>query len=389
MPPDGIPPVVASAGDLADLIERVASGTGPVAIDAERASGYRYSQRAYLVQLHRAGVGNALVDPIACPDLSGLNEVLRGVEWVLHAASQDLPCLAEVGMGPDRLFDTELAGRLLGFPRVALGTMIEQLLGVRLEKGHSAADWSTRPLPESWLAYAALDVELLIRLRDEVERQLVSAGKLDWALQEFEGVRRDALAAPTPRIEPWRRLSGIHRLRRPRQLAAARALWEIRDARAERQDIAPGRLLPDSAIVAAAAAEPADENALRALPVFSGARQRRLSGIWWSAFRDAAELTDKQLPPMTAPSQPGSLPPPSRWADRDPEAAERLGRVRTALTTIAEKNTLPVQNLLEPALSRRLAWEPPGDVLAALREGGARPWQIELTAAELTTALAG
>ena len=161
-PADGVPDPLESADELAALIEAMAGAHGPVAVDAERASGYRYSQRAYLVQLRREGAGTALIDPIALPALNGLSNALGDAEWILHAANQDLACLAEVGMHPASLFDTELAGRLLGDERVALGTMVEQHLGVRLEKGHSAADWSTRPLPRDWLVYAALDVELLI-----------------------------------------------------------------------------------------------------------------------------------------------------------------------------------------------------------------------------------
>src|SRR6202042_914420 len=140
-PADGLPPVITTAEDLAAAVARLAAGAGPVAVDAERASGYRYGQRAYLVQLRRLGAGTVLIDPIACPDLSGLGAALADVEAVLHAASQDLPCLAEIGYQPRELFDTELAGRLLGYPRVALGTMLEEVLGFRLAKEPSAADW--------------------------------------------------------------------------------------------------------------------------------------------------------------------------------------------------------------------------------------------------------
>jgi len=222
-PRDGTPEPLSTAAELADAAAALAAGSGPVAVDAERASGYRYSQRAYLVQLRRAGAGTFLIDPIELPDLSSLDGALADADWILHAANQDLPCLAELGLRPRRLFDTELAGRLLGSERVALGTMLEQYLGISLEKGHSAADWSTRPLPHDWLVYAALDVELLIELRAVLRTELDQAGKLDWAEQEFDAV----LNTPPPpaRSEPWRRTSGIHGLRNRRQLAMIRALW--------------------------------------------------------------------------------------------------------------------------------------------------------------------
>lgn len=379
-PVDGVPEVVVDSDALAATVERFRAGTGPVALDAERASGYRYSARAYLVQLRRDGASTALIDPTCCPDLSALDEALAPAEWILHAASQDLACLAELGLRPRTLFDTELAGRLLGYPRVALGTLLEEILGVRLEKGHSAVDWSLRPLPEPWLVYAALDVELLLALRNALECQLSDAGKLEWAREEFAYVQRTATRPPVARAEPWRRLSGIHRLRKPRQLAAARAMWQAREAIARERDTAPGRVLPDAAIIAAVIAAPASEQELRALPTFSGPRQRRRSRTWWEALRSATQLSDEQLPRTTAPGI-GTDNPPSmnRWADRDPVAAARLARVRAALRAIAEERSLPVENLLEPALVRRLAWDPPADVAAALIEGGARAWQHALT----------
>jgi ribonuclease D len=388
-PRDGVPQPIDDPERYAAAVDAFAVGTGPVAVDAERASGYRYGQRAYLVQLRRAGAGTALVDPVAVPDLSTLGEAVRDAEWVLHAASQDLPCLAEVGMRPTRLFDTELAGRLAGFPRVGLGAMVESVLGLSLEKGHSAADWSTRPLPEPWLRYAALDVEVLVELRDALEAELDRQGKLDWAREEFAAIVAAPLAAP--RAEPWRRTSGLHRLRGRRQLAAARALWEARDELARARDVAPGRVLPDAAIVTAAAAGPRDSEALLALPVFSGRATRRHASRWLSALRRAAALPESELPLTAGPSD--SPPPPSRWAERDPEAAARLAAVRAVVTALSEEHAMPVENLLTPELVRRLAWSPPEvvteeTVADVLRAGGARQWQVALTAGPLAAALA-
>lgn len=388
-PEGGTPEVVITADLLTAVAGAIAAGHGPVAMDTERASGYRYSQRAYLVQVRREGVGTVLVDPVALDDqVEPLAAALAGTEWVLHAASQDLPCLAELGLHPDRLFDTELAGRLAGYERVALGTLVEQLLGYRLEKGHGAADWSRRPLPRDWLNYAALDVELLVELRDALEAELRAQGKFDWALEEFEALRT-ATPAP-PRAEPWRRTSGIHRVRSPRGLAAVRSLWEARDTLARQRDVAPGRVLPDSAIVHAAIAAPDDELGLLQLPVFRGRAQRRLAEVWMRALRSAAGLARDQLPD---PSPPNDGPPPAnRWADKDPEAAARLAAARAALTAMAEENRLPVENLLQPDLVRRTCWEPPKvvdreTVAEALRAGGAREWQIGLTLDALVESL--
>lgn len=388
-PAGGIPPVVADPEALSQAAAALKAGYGPVAVDTERASGYRYSQRAYLVQLRRGGAGTVLVDPVALNgQLQVLAEALENIEWVLHAASQDLPCLGDLGLHPAVLFDTELAGRLAGFDRVALGTLVERMLGFRLEKGHGAADWSRRPLPKEWLNYAALDVELLVPLRDVLEAELRSQGKLSWAIEEFDSVR--TTRPPETRKEPWRRTSGIHRARGARALAAVRSLWETRDSIARERDVAPGRVLPDAAIVDAAIAAPIAEEDLVRLPVFRGRAQRRMAGTWAKALRTAMDLPRDLLPDPAPPAD--GPPPPNRWADKDPDAAARLSAARAAIGAIAEKNRLPVENLVQPDLVRRICWRPPPEpsldaTRVALRSGGARSWQIELTAEAIATAL--
>src|SRR6478735_3719600 len=375
--------------ELADWVGRLAAGGGgPVAIDAERASGFRYGSRAYLVQLRRPDLGTVLLDPIPLGDLSALDSPLAGSEWVLHAASQDLPCLAEIGIRPRRLFDTELAGRLAGLPRVGLGPLVEQMLGLHLRKGHGAADWSTRPLPHDWLVYAALDVEVLVELRDAMEAELVRQGKLGWAHEEFAAI----VAAPPapPRIDPWRRTSGMHRITDRRALAVIRELWNTRDSVARRRDVAPHRILPDSAIVAAAAAKPTTIGALTALPIFSGRMQRRNADLWMSSIGRALALPADELPVVRPP---GDGPPlPAKWAARDPVAGARLAAARVGLAELSERVGTPVENLVSPDAVRRVLWSPPEDaglgaVAAALAERGARPWQIELTAPVLHSAL--
>lgn len=385
VPRDGDVEPVVDPLRLAEWARRLATGNGPVALDAERASGYRYGSRAYLVQLRRADVGTVLFDPIPLGDLAALDAPLADSEWVLHAASQDLPCLGEIGMRPRKLFDTELAGRLAGLPRVGLGPLVEQMLGLGLAKGHGAADWSTRPLPASWLTYAALDVEVLIELRDAMADLLDSQGKLEWAQQEFAAI----VAAPptSPRTDPWRRTSGIHRLHDPRMLGIIRELWITRDDLARRRDLAPHRVLPDTAIVAAATARPTSAAALTALPVFAGRIQRRQAATWWEPVSRAMALPAAALPPPTLPGD--GPPPPAKWAVKDPRAATRLTAARAALAAISARVGTPVENLISPDLVRRTMWTPPdgADLAEALAIGGARPWQVELTAGPLRDAL--
>lgn len=392
-PREGTPRPLSTAAEIAAAAEALVRGHGPVAVDAERASGYRYSQRAYLLQLRREGAGTVLIDPIGI-DVAAfepLQAAIGGEEWILHAANQDLPCLAELGLRPSRLFDTELIGRLLGSERVALGTMVVQYLGVALEKGHSAADWSQRPLPESWLDYAALDVELLIELREVLAAELERTGKTEWAAQECQAVL-DA-PPPPPRVDPWRRTSGLHGVRNRRQLAIVRALWEARDQLAAKRDVAPGRVLPDSAIIAAAKAAPQQTGDLLSLPIFNGPRQRRNADYWMRAISAGRSVDEADLPPTSLfPVDSDLIPPPARWLERDPDAAARLAAVKAVVAEVSEAREVVSQNLLAGEVVRRLAWrgvEPltVDAVSARLSELGARPWQVELLAEALVDAL--
>ena len=380
--------MIESADDLAQAVAALMAGTGPVAVDAERASGYRYGQRAYLIQLRRAGAGTFLVDPTRIPDLNPLRTALAQMPWILHAASQDLPCLDDLGLRPPELFDTELAGRLVGLPKVGLAALTQTLLGVALAKEHSAVDWSTRPLPQPWLAYAALDVELLLPLADELRRMLADAGKSDWAQEEFAHL----VANPRtpPRRDPWRRTSGLHTVRGRRGLGIVRELWLERDRLAEELDIAPGRVLPDLAISAAARSGAANLDDLTELADFRKRGAKRNLDRWAAAVKRAHALAETDLPQVTLVDGP---PPPRAWKDKAPEAGVRLDAARRVVNDLAQELDLPQENLLAPDAVRRLCWEPPqvldaDSVAAQLRSHGARRWQIGLTAGPLAEALA-
>lgn len=371
--------VIADVEGAERAAERLMAGEGPVAVDVERASGFRYTQRAYLIQVYRRGGGLYLFDPPAIGDFSSLQIAIGDEEWVLHAASQDLPSLHEAGLRPSRIFDTELASRLLGKERVGLGAVVEDALGITLAKAHSAADWSTRPLPESWLEYAALDVDYLVDVRDILAAQLDEQGKTEFAHQEFEAVR---LREPKPpRTDPWRRLTSLHTVRGRKNLAVARELWQVREAFAQEEDVAPGRLLPDRSIIAAVIAEPTSRQALAALRDFNGRASRSQLPRWWAAIEAGRASTE--LPPERVPGD--SLPPPRAWVDRNPPADARLKAAKPAVEALATELNMPTENLLTPDLLRRVAWTPPesvdaasiGDALTVL---GARPWQIDVTA---------
>lgn len=393
-PADGVPDVIDTPDGYQAMLASLAAGDGPVSLDTERAHGFRYTAKAYLIQVRRQGSGTHLLDPVAFEDgrpradLSDLAAVLGDAEWILHAASQDLPCLSEVRMWPRRLFDTELAARLLGFPRVNLNALMEHALGISLLKEHSAADWSRRPLPEDWLAYAALDVERLDDLRVWLIDELTSAGKLDWARQEFDHLVAHAADPVVPAADPWRRTSGLHDVHTGLGLAVVRALWYARDAIAAADDRAPGRILNDRSITELAAGiertkAGVSRTELRRIRGFSMRLAARHEATWLAAIDAALALPKADLPPRhvetTGPPQPRA------WQNRWPESFARWSRVRPALVARAEELTLPVENLVSPDIVRRLLWEAPATMDEArlterLTELGARPWQRELVA---------
>jgi len=404
IPREGMPPLVDTAEKLAECVHALGSGTGPVAIDTERAQSFRYSGRAYLLQLRRPGSGTWLVDPQAfepgdgsVADLSALREAIVDCEWVIHAATSDLPCLTELGLLPEKLFDTEVAGRLLGLPRVGLGTMAETFFGVHLLKEHSVADWSRRPLPTDWVAYAALDVELLVELRDLLWRRLHAEGKWSWAQQEFQHLIDTHREPQPPAAEPWRHVNGVHSVRTRRGLALVREIWGERDRLARDLDRAPSKILPDKAISELAGQVTKDSPGvpgmaeMEAIAGFKRRNARRYRGRWLAAAGRVAAMPESQLPRLRVPLE-GPSHQPRNWQRSNPDAWRRWQRVRPAMNRLAKALDMPPENLIAPEALRRLAWEPleavdRGHVARRLSAHGAREWQCRLAAPVIVAAL--
>jgi ribonuclease D len=397
-PVQGTPPVIDTESAFEAALTQLAQGHGPFAVDAERASGFRYSARAYLIQIKRNDGGLHLIDPIPFGPghrlFTQLNDLLNTDEVILHASTQDLPCLRELGINPHQLFDTELAGRIAGLPRVGLGPLLESLMGVSLAKEHSAADWSARPLPQEWLTYAALDVELLIELRDRMYEILKESKKLNWALEEFASI----LTAPPapPRVDPWRRTSGMHKIKKRDQLAIIKSLWIARDEIASQQDIAAGKLLNDSAIVELAIAAPTTKKEFEKVLRPLGMRARWLENVqvWLEAIAAAVALPEDQWPQMRTNAD--TLPPIKLWREKFPDKYAPLSHARAAIELVASENNIPIENLMTPEYVRRMCWNPPTGsthtlsvslVEEGLKTLGARQWQIDLVAPVLAAAL--
>jgi ribonuclease D len=398
-PRNGVPEIVNNEGEFEKLIDELLKGSGPLAIDAERASGYRYSQRAYLIQIYRKDGGLHLIDPIPLKSSKlwdKFNKQFSKYEWVIHASTQDLPCLIEVGLKPELLFDTELGARLAGCERVGLGPLAESLLELQLSKEHSAVDWSTRPLRPEWITYAALDVDILLDIRDAVEKLLTEQNKLSWAQADFAAILasyQDFNFSDLPKPDRWRRTSGMHKVRDRLTMTVVKDLWASRDELARQLDLAPGRTLGDEAIVDLAVKRP---NNLEAVAKLIGRRTRLEAppfNRWLDVLNLALQTPTADQPEFRVPSQ--NLPPIKIWKEKNPLGYARLTHARAALLELSAQIKVPTENLVTPELVRKICWpQPPAlsseyqpFVKNELAKMGARPWQIEQVANAIASAL--
>ena len=384
--------LITDASQLGAVVEELSKADGPVAVDAERASGFKYSQRAYLVQLSRRNSDIFLIDPYSISPRPGQEEfailanLINQETWILHAATQDLACLGELGLHPKGLFDTELGSRLAGLPRVGLGAVVEHYLGLGLAKEHSAVDWSTRPLQESWLEYAALDVDILHELADALSADLKEQEKTTFAEEEFEHLLG---FKPKPeKIDKWRGVTGLHEIKDQRGLAIARSMWQAREALAIKMDVAPGRLLPDTSISYVARKQPQSRPELAADRGFSGRASRSYLDTWWEAIEVGRNTSD--LPPLRLPAT--GIPNHRIWPNKFPEANKRLVLAKQAIAQQSENIAIPAENLLTPDYLRQLCWKDQigvssDDVEQQLLEVGARKWQAKMLCESISAAI--
>ncbi len=380
---EGTPDLIDTQSQLDTAIKRLSGSDEPVAVDTERAQGFRYGPEAWLVQIRRRDVGTFLVDANALPNLGELSNVLNS-PWIFHSAGQDLPSLAELGMVPDRIFDTEVAARLVGVQHFSLQGTCEELLGYTLEKAHQNENWSVRPLPNAWLRYAAMDVEVLPDLQDALHKKLKELGRTEWAGQEFEHARTHPIQAKTPR---WENLKGVGKLRTPAQLAIARELWEVRERIAKSLDISPGRLLNGRGILEAAQKNPQTKRALSSIEFFRRPKARQYADEWWAALRRAQTLTTDEMPTRDALQVGNGLPPLRAWKRTRPAAVDRLQAIRALVEGAAAPLSISSEVLLLPATQRAIAWNPlrAGSSPSLIDQldqrfiqGEVRPWQAEL-----------
>lgn len=420
-PREGVPDVIDTLPAFREYCSALASSHGSLAADAERASGFRYGHDDWLVQFKRDGAGIGLLDPQALAaegaDWNDFNRAVGDAVWILHDSLQDLPGFADLGLQPKRLFDTEIAARLLGLKRFGLAAVTEHYLGLTLAKEHSAADWSYRPLPRDWRNYAALDVELLIELESTMRAELQKQGKIEWAEEEFDYALREGTAPRKEHPIPWLRISHITEIMKDRQaLAVAKALWTKRDELAREYDISPTLLLADSTIIEVAERKPHNAAQFRAVRsinervrIQAGAEQEKMferyapiqrkikPSMWKRIIQQALDLPESEWPviesgnPQNQEAQSISAPRATRvWRERYPERLATLDKARKMVAQIAEDTRTPADVIIKPQYLRNLCWtdEPQKrDVAQFLTDQGARAWQVALVAESVSRAI--
>jgi ribonuclease D len=232
-----------------------------LAADTEFLRERTYHARLCLVQL--AGGGHiACIDPLAGLDLEPLWQCFDRTELTLHAARQDLEVLlGTAGRLPGRIFDTQVAAALCGYPaQIGYAALVRELLGIDLGKHHTRTDWSRRPLSAEQLEYAADDVRYLEEMRAILSTRLEELGRLDWAAADSNELLDPALYEPAPE-SAWQRLKGLARMdERSAAAAAALAVW--REEEALRADRPRQWILKDAPLIALAQGRPSSREAL-------------------------------------------------------------------------------------------------------------------------------
>lgn len=364
-----------------DEARTLIEGLPRVALDLEAAGFHRYDDRLSLVQLTGGSV-TFLLDPFAIPVDRLLRPVLEdaGVEIVMHGADYDLRLLdRDLGILPKHLFDTQVAATLLGHQGIGLSALLERYFGVKLSKKFQRADWAQRPIPDEMREYAARDTLYLEELADLLTTELEAKGRLAWAREEFEELRKIRFEEP-PVEDPVTRVKAARDLA-PLEVARLREALEWRDGIARERDRAPFRVAHDGVLVDVARRNPPTLDALAGIQGLNGGLARGEGASLLERFQGVQGLPESELAPY---------PRPPRGAGRgrmEPDAEERFLRLKEVRNQLSQELELDRGVLLPNALLQRLAVDPPDSKEAMAEVEGMRRWQVEVAGSRLLEVL--
>lgn len=371
---------------FAEAAERLAEGLGPFCIDTERAGGYRYDDRAFLVQIYRKNAGTFLIAPEHHREefQQHFAPVCNNQEWVIHAASEDLPCLAQLGLRPYTIFDTELAARFAGFPASNLGLLVKDICQVSLAKQHSKADWSQTPLSSSMLEYAAQDVIYLPHLEQALVHLLDSQGKLEYATQEFAHLVK-MRSDPSLMEHSWLDTPYLSDDLSDLDLTLTKWLWDARDCFAYDHDIAPGLVLPTKLLVPMAKRRPTTVDELLEFNR-SFESLTEFPYFWLETINDAlVSPLESSLREQVRQPSPKSI---WEWTKHNRTALRTQRNIITRVEEICEHLGIPKDLLLTNKVLNRTLWTafherldwPMEYTRPLLARMGMREWQIDFLA---------
>jgi ribonuclease D len=363
---------------LRALADRL-SGVPLLGADTEAAGYHRYLDRISLLQLSTRAE-NFLIDPIAIRDLSPLRPLFEdpGTEIVFHDADYDLRILhRDLGMVVGGLFDTQIAAAFLGERSLGLGAIVERYLGVKLPKAFQRADWAERPLSGGMLEYAATDTAHLPALRDRLREELVAAGRLHWAQEEFRRREETRWAEDEADArEAFLRMKGARDLP-PRGLAILRELHAWREEAARRRDQATFRVIGNQALLEMSARPPATRAALGSVGGVGESTVRRHGEDLLAAIQRGLAVPENELP---------RFPPTRRW-ERDPQVEQRTEWLKEARNRRADALGLDPGFLMSRNLLEEIARRHPKRIEELRDVPDVREWQLEALGNELLRVL--
>lgn len=338
-----------------------------IALDTEFMRERTYYPQLCLVQVATPELV-ACVDPLALPQLDPLLDLLADtrITKVLHAARQDLEIFFNLTQQvPTPVFDTQLAASFAGFPgQIGYANLVESLLGVRLEKGHTRADWSRRPLPEGAIHYAADDVRYLRDVYLRLQNELQQRGRLDWLQRERATLENPSTYRTDPE-QAWQRLRGLPRLK-PRQRATAKRLAAWREQQAIAENLPRQWVIKDELLLDIARRHPASPEALLELRGMSEGAARKYGSALLAALAERQTVVE-------TPAAPARLDP---AAEALIDALVGVVRIKSAETGISA-----TQLSTRTELERLVRGERELDVLSG--------WRLESVGKELLRVLNG
>jgi ribonuclease D len=247
---------------LSDFCKQI-SKSDWIALDTEFLREKTYYPKLCLLQIATTETV-ACIDPLALDDLSPVLDILydENIIKVMHSGRQDMEIFFNIqGRPPAPVFDTQIAALMLGFAdQIGYANLVNEMLGVTLDKLHTRADWSLRPLSADQLKYAADDVVYLADIYLKMTEQLTSAGRLQWLGEDFDRLASPALYGNPPELA-WLKVKGGNRLKGS-SLAVLQALAQWRETTAQQKDRPKGWILRDDALIDIARHRPTTLQAL-------------------------------------------------------------------------------------------------------------------------------